>query len=145
MTMNLLRAAARALTGSTYAVLGFEAAREPGARVDQAAGTLAAIRKLAPLPVEDELIVRGNGAAQAVAGTTLALGLFPRVSTVVLAASLVPTTLAGHRFWAIEDETAGKMQRVQFQKNLAMLGGLVFAYLDGQQAAAQRAARRRTP
>jgi putative oxidoreductase len=138
MTVNPLRAAARVLTGSTYAVLGYEAAREPGARVEMAADTLATVRRVAPLPKDDELIVRANGAAMAVAGTTLALGLFPRVSTAVLAASLVPTTLAGHAFWAIEDEGASKMQRVQFQKNLAMLGGLVFAFLDAQQAAARR-------
>ncbi|MBO2446067.1 DoxX family protein [Actinomadura barringtoniae] len=142
MTINPLRVAARALTGSTYAVLGFEAAREPGGRVEMAGSTLAAVRKVAPLPEDDELLVRANGAAMAVAGTTLALGLFPRVSTAVLAASLVPTTLAGHAFWAIDDEGTSKMQRVQFQKNLAMIGGLVFAFLDAQQAASKRKARR---
>jgi len=141
MTINPLRAAARALTGSTYAVLGFEAAREPGVRVEMAGSTLAAVRKVAPLPADDELIVRANGAVQAVAGVTLALGLFPRLSTMALAASLVPTTFAGHAFWEIEDEAAAKMQRVQFQKNLAMLGGLVFAFLDAQHASAKRRSR----
>src|SRR5438270_705500 len=101
--MNLLRVVARFLTGSTYAVLGYEAAREPGARVGQAAATLAAVRKVAPLPQDDELIVRGNAAVQAVAGTMLALGRFPRLSALALAGSLIPTTLAGHAFWAIED------------------------------------------
>ncbi|MBV9444980.1 MAG: hypothetical protein JO345_03680, partial [Streptosporangiaceae bacterium] len=45
-----LRPAARILTGSTYALLGFDALRAPGARVDQAAPVLAAIRKGVPLP-----------------------------------------------------------------------------------------------
>ena len=37
------RVAARILTGSTYAVLGFDAELAPGARVDQAAPTLAVL------------------------------------------------------------------------------------------------------
>jgi hypothetical protein len=45
----------------------------------------------------DELIVRSNAAVQAV---------------------------AGHAFGTIEDPTARKLQRVQFHKNVAMLGGL---------------------
>lgn len=128
--MSLLRIAARALTGTTFAILGFDAAREPGGRVGTAAGTLASIRKVVPLPIEDELVVRGNGAAQAVGGALLAVGLFPRPAAAVLAASLIPTTLAGHAFWNIEDPVARKLQRVQFLKNLAMLGGLAFALAD---------------
>lgn len=53
-----LRPAARILTGSTYALLGFDALQAPGARVDQAASVLAAVRKVAPLPENDELVVR---------------------------------------------------------------------------------------
>lgn len=127
-----LRIAARILTGSTYAVLGFDAFRTPGGRVGTAANTLVALRKLLPLPADDELVVRGNAAVQAVAGTTLALGLLPRASAAALFGSLVPTTIAGHGFWAIEDPTARKLQRVQFHKNMAMLGGLLFAVLEGR-------------
>ena len=43
-----LRPAARFLTGSTYALLGFDALRAPGARVDQATPVLAAVRKVGP-------------------------------------------------------------------------------------------------
>jgi len=39
-----VRTVARLLTGSTYAILGAAAVREPGMRVTQAAATLAAIR-----------------------------------------------------------------------------------------------------
>ncbi|MCP2320125.1 DoxX protein [Nocardia amikacinitolerans] len=128
--MNALRTAARILTGSTYAVLGWEAAREPGARVELAASTLATIRKVAPIPSNDTLIVRANGTAQAVGGMLLALGIMPRLSAVALFASLVPTTFAGHSYWTTDEPAIRKQQRIQFQKNAAMLGGLVFAYLD---------------
>lgn len=130
--MNPLRGTARFLTGSTYAMLGFDALRAPGARVGQAAPTLAAARRFVPLPNDDDLIVRSNAAVQAVAGALMAFGKFPRLSSLALAGSLVPTTLAGHPFWTIEDPAARKAQRVQFHKNMAMIGGLIFAILDSR-------------
>ena len=129
-----LRPVARFLTGSTYALLGFDALREPGARVDLAAGVLAAVRTKIPLPDDDEVVVRGNAAVQVLAGTSLALGLAPRLSALALAGSLVPTTLAGHAYWTIEDPAARKMQRIHFHKNMALIGGLLFAALDQPKA-----------
>lgn len=134
MIMSILRVVARFLTGSTYAVLGADALRAPGARVGQAAATLTAVRKVVPLPQDDELIVRGNAAVQVVAGTLLALGQFPRLSALALAGSLIPTTVAGHAFWTIEDPASRKLQRVQFHKNMAMLGGLLFAVTETRQS-----------
>lgn len=125
-----LRPAARILTGSTYVLLGFDALRAPGGRVDQAAPVLATIRKVAPLPGDDELVVRGNAAVQVLAGGLLALGIAPRLSALALAGSLIPTTWAGHVYWTIEDPAVRKQQRIQFHKNMAMLGGLLFAALD---------------
>ena len=125
-----LRPAARLLTGSTYVLLGFDALRAPGGRVDLAAPLLAAIRTKVPLPADDEVVVRGNAAVQVVAGTMLALGRAPRLSALALAGSLIPTTLAGHAYWAIEDPAERKIQRIQFHKNLAMIGGLLLAVLD---------------
>ena len=133
MTRNVLaplRPAARVLTGSTYVLLGFDALREPGGRVDQAAPVLATIRKIAPLPEDDELVVRGNAAVMVAGGTLLALGIAPRLSALALACSLIPTTLAGHSYWAVEDPAVRKQQRIQFHKNMAMLGGLLLAVID---------------
>jgi len=129
-----LRPAAPILTGSTYALLGFDALREPGARVDQAAGVLSAVRTVVPLPADDELVVRGNAAVQVLGGALLALGVAPRLSALALAGSLIPTTLAGHAYWTIEDPAARKMQRIQFHKNMAMIGGLLLAVLDDPRA-----------
>ncbi len=125
-----LRPAARILTGSTYVLLGFDALRAPGARVDLAAPVLAAMRNVVPLPADDTLVVRGNAAIQVVSGTLLALGRAPRLCALALVGSLIPTTLAGHSYWTIEDPAARKLQRIQFHKNLAMIGGLLFAVLD---------------
>lgn len=133
-TLAPLRPAARLLTGSTYVLLGFDALRAPGGRVDLAAPLLAAIRSKVPLPADDEMVVRANAAVQVAAGAALALGRAPRLSALVLAGSLVPTTLAGHAYWTIEDPAARKVQRIQFHKNMAMIGGLLLAVLDDPQA-----------
>ena len=129
---NPLRFAARALTGTTYAYLGYQAWRTPGGRVDAAGSTLAAIRQVAPLPEDDELLVRANGAVQAVAGSALTLGVLPRLSGLALIGSLVPTTVAGHAFWEAPDAAARTQQTTQFLKNMAMIGGLVYVVLDGK-------------
>lgn len=123
--MSLFDSTARLLMGTTYAVLGYDAFREPGGRVGLASDTLSGLRRVLPLPADDELVVRGNGAVQAASGALLALGIMPRLSATVLAGSMVPTTFAGHAFWTVEDPAARKMQRVQFLKNAAMIGGLL--------------------
>jgi hypothetical protein len=60
----------------------------------------------------------------------LGLGRFPRLSALALAATLVPTTLAGHRFWEAEDDAGRTQQQIHFLKNLSMLGGLLIAADD---------------
>jgi putative oxidoreductase len=124
------RPLARVLTGSTYVLLGLDALRTPGGRIDQAGPTLAAIRRAVPLPEDDELVVRGNAAVQVAGGAMLAVGVLPRLSALALVGSMVPTTLAGHAYWSVEDPAARKLQRMQFHKNMAMIGGLLFAVLD---------------
>jgi uncharacterized membrane protein YphA (DoxX/SURF4 family) len=64
------------------------------------------------------------------AGLGLASGKAPRVSAAVLAATLVPTTAAGHRFWEKSDPSERAAQRVHFFKNVSMLGGLIIASGD---------------
>jgi uncharacterized membrane protein YphA (DoxX/SURF4 family) len=66
------------------------------------------MRRALPLPQDDELVVRGNAAVQMAGGTMLALGVLPRLSALALVASMVPTTLAGHAYWSLEDPAARK-------------------------------------
>ena len=87
-----------------------------------------------PFPIGAETYVKVNGAAMLGAGGLLAIGRLPRLSSVVLAATLVPTTFAGHRFWEIEDPQERATQQVHFMKNVSLLGGLVLAAIDTQGA-----------
>jgi hypothetical protein len=64
------------------------------------------------------------------AGVLLATSRLPRLAAVALIGSIVPTTLAGHRFWEEADDQTRMAQMIQFAKNAGLLGGLVLAVLD---------------
>lgn len=114
--MSALRCVARAALGVPFVLLGWGALVEPGGRV-KAAEALG-------LP-EPELMVRLNGAAMVAGGAALVVNVLPRAAATGLIAALIPTTLAGHPFWKLDDPEARNAQRVQALKNLAMLGGLL--------------------
>ncbi|HEY0775514.1 MAG TPA: hypothetical protein VGD51_15600, partial [Nocardioidaceae bacterium] len=63
--------------------------------------------------------------------------------SLALAASVVPTTVAGHPFWQELDKSARSQQKTHFFKNVSMLGGLMIAAVDtdGKPGLAWRAKR----
>jgi putative oxidoreductase len=61
-----------------------------------------------------------------VAGFSLALGIYPRVAAVAILAFLVPATLTAHAFWQVSGTAAFGLQLLNFFKNTAMMGGLLF-------------------
>lgn len=92
-----------------------------------------AIESVAPssaLPTGPLALVRANAIVHLTAGVALATGTYPRAAATVLAASLGPTTLAGHRFWDESDPVARNNHRIHFTKNLAIAGGLLLSTLD---------------
>ncbi len=86
--------------------------------------------------------MRVNAAVQVVGGTLLSLNKFPRLAALALAGSIVPTTLAGHRFWEENDPTSKTSQQIHFFKNASMLGGLLIASVDTE---GKESLRRKTP
>jgi len=56
-------------------------------------------------------------------GLSVLLGYKAKVGAWLLVLFLVPVTLTMHNFWAVTDPQMRMMQMVNFQKNLAMLGG----------------------
>jgi uncharacterized membrane protein YphA (DoxX/SURF4 family) len=83
-----------------------------------------------PIPQDEKTLVRINAITQITAGLALATGRAPRLASAALAASLLPTTAAGHRFWEETDPTTRANQRLHFVKNVSMLGGLLLASVD---------------
>jgi uncharacterized membrane protein YphA (DoxX/SURF4 family) len=146
--MTLVRLAARPLLASMFFVGGLDAVRNAGKKVDAAEPVTDRVapllRKYVPqLPEDPKSLVQINGAAQMAAAFMLATGRAPRLSATVLAASLVPTTAAGHRFWEEQDPQKKAMQRIHFFKNASMFGGLLLAAVDteGKPGVAWRARR----
>lgn len=110
---------------------GLDSLRNPAPKVPAAEPVTAPIAARVPyLPEDPETLVKLNAAVQLGAGLMLALGRFPRLSSALLAGSLVPTTLAGHRFWEETDPQRKAQQQIHFFKNVSMLGGLVLAAVD---------------
>jgi putative oxidoreductase len=123
------------MLAALFVVQGWAAFSNPG-RLAERARTVTdrlepTIKGLHPsLPTDAETLVRVNGAAQVAGGVLLATGHATRPAALLLAGSLVPTTLAGHAFWDIQDPQQRAMQRIQFMKNLGLMGGLLLAALD---------------
>ena len=109
---------------------GVDALRHPQAKAAVAGDVATAVAEPLGLPDDAVTLVRINGGVQVIGGALLAFGKLPRLASLALAASLVPTTSAGHAFWAEPDDAARADQTVQFLKNVAMLGGLVLAAVD---------------
>lgn len=82
------------------------------------------------VPTDPETLVRVDAAVKIGAGAMLALGKFPRLASLLLAGSIVPTTLAAHRFWEHEDPQQRVEQQIHFLKNLGLLGGVLLASVD---------------
>jgi putative oxidoreductase len=82
------------------------------------------------VPLEPELAVRLNGAIMLAGGAALAIGLFSRLAAGALAGSLVPTTLAGHPYWRLDDPAARCQQRIHFFKNVGLFGGALLVLAE---------------
>ncbi|HEX9353597.1 MAG TPA: DoxX family protein [Streptosporangiaceae bacterium] len=129
--MAVLRALARPMMASIFIVQGYDTLRQPervAPRAEKVVGPLK--ERVDALPDDTEQLVRINGGIQLVAGSLLAIGRWPRLSALALAATLIPTTLAGHPYWEAKDDEERAQQRIHFLKNLAMLGGLLIAAAD---------------
>lgn len=130
--MSPIRVFARPMLASMFIVGGVDALSDPAARSPKARTVTEPLAESVPAlqGVDPEVLVRVNAAAQVVGGLLLAIGRLPRLASTILAATLGPTTLAGHRFWEESDPGARANQRIHFLKNVSMLGGLLIAAMD---------------
>jgi putative oxidoreductase len=132
--MTPVRTAARAMLAAIFVSSGTDAVINPERLVAKAKPLTdrmaPLIERASPhLPTEATTLVQANGAVQVV-GALLLFTPLKRPAAVALAASMVPTTLAGHPFWQASDRNERRAQRTQFLKNVGLLGGLLLAALD---------------
>ena len=80
-----------------------------------------------PLP---QVAAFGTIAIELVGGILLLVGFKARWTALVMALFLVPATLMFHRYWSFEGaQRAG--QKINFLKNLAIMGGLLMVSAQG--------------
>ena len=148
--MTVSRLIARPMLASMFVLGGVNALRNAPALGAKAAPVTEKLVPLAhkaapslPIPQDPVTLVRANAVVQLGAAAALATGKAPRTASAILAASLFPTTLAGHRFWEEQDKAVRSQQQLHFFKNVSMLGGLIIAGADtnGKPGVAWRARR----
>jgi putative oxidoreductase len=73
----------------------------------------------------------GAAAVEIFGGLSLLLGFKTRIGATALLLFLIPVTVIFHNFWMVEDLAARQMQLVEFLKNLAIFGGLLYILSAG--------------
>jgi uncharacterized membrane protein YphA (DoxX/SURF4 family) len=132
----LVRRIARPLLASSFIVGGIDTLRHPQSRVPGARPVVEQIAQAADkqlpvqVPRDVEQWVKIDAGVKVAAGSLFALGRLPRLSALAMSASIVPTTLAGHRFWEHDDPKERFGQLSNFLKNAGLLGGLLLAAVD---------------
>lgn len=146
--MSLSRLIARPMIAAGIIYLAQGALRDPASRAPSAAKVTdkvvpAAKKAGVPIPEDTETLVRINAGVQIGGALALATGRAPRLGASLIAGSLVPTTVAGHQFWAESDPAAKKTHTMQFFKNLALAGAMIIVAgdTDGKPGVAWRARR----
>jgi uncharacterized membrane protein YphA (DoxX/SURF4 family) len=129
--VKVVRTIARPLLASVFIASGLDVLANPEPRATIAKPVVDKVASVVPFAPSDPVdAVRVNAAVHLGAGVLLAAGVMSRLAALALAVSMVPTTVAGHPFWEVEDPVKRSQQRTQFLKNTAILGGLLAVALD---------------
>jgi putative oxidoreductase len=89
------------------------------------------------------ILVPLSGILALAGGLSILLGWRARAGAWLIAAFLVPVTLAMHAFWAMPDPMMRMMHEAMFMKNLGLLGGaLLVAYFGAGPVSLDERARR---
>jgi uncharacterized membrane protein YphA (DoxX/SURF4 family) len=148
--MTLVRMVARPMLSTMFIVGGINSLKNSERMAERAKPVIDRLQPLinkamgsTPVDLDAKRIVQVNALIDIGAGAALATGRWPRISSLVLAVSLLPTTFGGHRYWEEEAGPSKANQQVHFAKNVSILGGLLLASVDteGRPSLAWRARR----
>jgi putative oxidoreductase len=114
----LTRTAGRALLSGIFVYSGYGMLNNAERYAKRAADAV-------PILPDEPLLAKAQGATMMAAGSTLALGILPRLSARILVLTMIPNTYIGHPFWKAKPEDR-RSQLVQFLKNLGLVGGLLY-------------------
>jgi putative oxidoreductase len=125
VALRVGRSLARGCLSWLFLYSGWQILRDPSPVVADADTVLQPLAHLTPWMPSTTTAIRANAAVQLIAGSALTVGRSPCLAAATLAASLVPTTVAGHRFWAEPEPAERARQRIGFLSNVAVFGGLI--------------------
>ena len=130
----MIRRIARPLLGSIFIYGGYRTLRNSENTAVAAAPLVEKATDVLPdspaVPQDPQAWVRINAGVQLAGGVLLATGKLPRVASLTLAGSLVPTTYVEYPFWNETDPAARDEALTHFLQNVALLGGLIIAGFD---------------
>jgi len=75
-----------------------------------------------PLPRAAVII---TGLMLTVGGLSMVLGAYPKIGIALLAGFLIPVSILMHNFWKIQDPQLKVADKVNFTKNMALLGAVL--------------------
>jgi uncharacterized membrane protein YphA (DoxX/SURF4 family) len=111
--MSYLFLFSRILYGGFFLMSGVNHFSKRGAYTQFAAS------KKVPLPIA---AVLGSGVLLVLGGLSVLLGVLPQIGLWLIVAFLVGTTPMMHNFWSVRDPNQREMEKIQFMKNVALLG-----------------------
>lgn len=93
--------------------------------IDQTIPAKEMVDRGAPVAIVPPAMLAGR-LVEMVAGLGLAIGILPRWCALALFGFLVPATFVSHSFWLAVGTPQLQGQLINFSKNVAILGGLIF-------------------
>ena len=93
--------------------------------IDQSIPAHELVERGAPAAVVPAIMLSGR-VLELVAGSALALGILPELAALALLAFLIPATFVSHSFWEAWGTAKFQVQMINFFKNVAIWGGLLF-------------------
>ncbi|GAA1868690.1 DoxX family protein [Actinomadura bangladeshensis] len=119
---------ARPLVAAPYIMTGLDAIRDPRERAEQVGPAVKPVAdRLDWMPKDPETLVRIEGALSLGTGALLLTGRFRRLTTLMLAAQLIPALATEHRYWTEDDPERRANERSHLLKNAALFGALLMS------------------
>ncbi|MBV9058803.1 MAG: DoxX family membrane protein [Pseudonocardiales bacterium] len=112
---------ARPLLGAVAVADGVNTLLHPKPKIDSTAPLVA------NAPVNPALVVQAGAAVKIAAGLLMALGRAPRLAATLLAAELIPATVADQPFSSAASPGERKARQENFLANCGQLGGMLLA------------------
>ncbi|OLT18227.1 hypothetical protein BJF79_17335 [Actinomadura sp. CNU-125] len=126
---------ARPFVAAPFIMTGLDAMRDPRERAERVAPVAKPVTdRLEWLPKDPETLVRMQGALSAGTGALLLTGRFHRLTSLLLAAQVVPALATEHHFWKWDDPAPRENERAHLLKNAALFGALLMVAAEPRRA-----------